>query len=451
MKNLYLDQKLDMHKKSVEMGLIMNLLILNIVMLISKVFGFIYGYFFYKILCGIGMKKEGKVWTVLIYFSCVILSSMVIFANDMFNIILDLIWFILMMLLGFRGKFIAKISMVAIFYPLIIAQNFLVMEILGYLYIETGKIFLIDIFCTLMDGFIHIAIWYTIYKIFMKRIILSSKLFDTRIWTFLFIICLASFVNIITLIGYAPVSKHTYKIWAGAFACIITNIGSLYLSEYFIKNIQQQMEQKNLKLQQDYYEELEKNQTEIRKFRHDMNHHLIVIRELFESGNKENARVYLEEVEEQISIHNRVFCKNSIVNAVLNAKYNLATNEKIDCFFHIDLPEVLAIDPISLCSIFSNTMNNAIDASLKISNAEERRISVKARVTDNRYFSYEIENSKVNEIKKSRERILSDKEEKSNHGFGLLNVKEIVEKYSGMIDISYTEKMFRVTILIHNV
>lgn len=68
----------------------------------------------------------------------------------------------------------------------------------------------------------------------------------------------------------------TSKVWLCAFACMATNIGSIYLAGYFVSSIRRDMEQRNLKLQQDYYKELEKNQAEIRKLRHDMNNHLFM-------------------------------------------------------------------------------------------------------------------------------------------------------------------------------
>ena len=80
-----------------------------------------------------------------------------------------------------------------------------------------------------------------------------------------------------------------------------TNIGSLYLAGYFVNTIQQEMEQDNLKLQRVYYEELERNQTEIRRFRHDMNHHLLVIRDLFDREDREAAHAYFRELESQIT------------------------------------------------------------------------------------------------------------------------------------------------------
>ena len=212
------------------------------------------------------------------------------------------------------------------------------------------------------------------------------------------------------------------------------------------------MEHKNLILQKSYYEKLEQNQAEIRRFRHDMNNHLSTVRSLFDSGNLKDAGDYLRELETQMTVHTRVFCKNSIVNAVLNAKYNLAQEHGIDSFFHIDLDRLAGMDSVSLCSLFSNTLDNAIEASLRIPDPKERRMSVKARVTENGYFTCEVTNAKKNRILLDEKgQIQSDKGDLTIHGFGLSNVREIVEKYDGTMDISYTEDIFTVTILIENV
>lgn len=79
-------------------------------------------------------------------------------------------------------------------------------------------------------------------------------------------------------------------------------------------------------------------------------------------------------------------------------------------------------------------------------------MSVKARVTENGYFTFEVTNAKKNRILLDEKgRIQSDKGDSTIHGFGLSNVREIVEKYDGTMDISYTEDIFTVTILIENV
>lgn len=250
----------------------------------------------------------------------------------------------------------------------------------------------LDIFCTIADPILHLLIWYGIYRVFEKHLPQIRTLFDNKIWILLNVICLASLVSITTCIYFSP--RQSYKMWPAAFACFATNLGCIALAEYFIISIQQNMERKNLILQKNYYEELEQNQTEIRRLRHDMNNHLGAIRALFQAGNQEEAENYLQEVEGQMAARSRVFCKNNIVNAVLNAKYNLALEHHIDCFFNIDLDKLIGIDAISLCCLFSNTLDNAIEASVKIPDENERKMSVKARVTENGYFTYEISNAK---------------------------------------------------------
>ena len=415
---------------------------------VGKIPNCIQGFLFYRILCHFAQKRDGKLWSAAGYISCACLSNMIIYPNDFFNVVLELVWFLALMLLAFQGSIWQRLAAVAVLYPLIVSQNFFVMDMLGVLGSSLDWPIAIDLFCTIADPILHLLIWLGIYKIFKKYLSQMKRLFNDKIWMLLDIICLASLVNITTCIYFTP--KDTYKMWPAAFACFATNLGCVALAKYFVISIQQNLERKNLKLQKSYYKELEQNQAEIRKIRHDMNNHLSVIHSLFYSGSKEEAEHYMKDMEAQLTAQSRVFCKNSIVNAVLNSKYNLALEQGIDCFFHIDLDKLIGIDAISLCCLFANTLDNALEASEKIENPEERRISVKARVTESGYFTYEIANSKNNEITKQHGQLKSDKEDTSSHGLGLSNVREMVEKYNGTLDISYTEDTFTVTVLIQN-
>lgn len=420
----------------------------SVIPYLSNILNFIQGLLFYQILSHFARKRPGKFWSVVIYISGTICTSMIIFPNDLFNVTLDLLWFILLMLFAFQDSIWQRMAAVAVLYPLIISQNFFVMDMLGALGTRLGWSAAVDLFCTVSDPALHLLIWYGIYRFFEKHLGQTRKLFDNKIWVLLDAICLASLVSITTCIYFTP--RRTWKMWPAAFACFATNLGCLALAKYFIISIQQDMERKNLVLQKSYYEELEQNQTEIRKFRHDMNNHLSVIQTLFQSGNQKEAEQYMKEIETQLASRSRVFCKNSIVNAVLNAKYNLALEHHIDCFFHIDLDRLSGIDPISLCCLFSNTLDNAIEASVKIPDFQKRQMSVRARATENGYFSYEIANAKRNPVAEQKGRLLSGKEHTDIHGLGLLNVQDMVEKYNGTLDISYTEDTFTVTVLIGN-
>lgn len=423
---------------------------IDIIMYISNLLYFVQGLLIFRILSYFAKKRDGKIWNVVIYLSCAMLSSMIIYPNDLTNVIIDLIWFTVLMLAAFYGSVWQRLAAVAVLYPLILSQNFFVMDCFGAFGKWLGWSLALDIFCTVADPVAHLLIWYGIYRLFENNLDQTRQLFGDKIWILLDAVCLASLVSITTCILLAP--KETYKMWPAAFACFATNLGCIALAKYFVTSIRQNMERKNLILQKSYYEKLEQNQAEIRRFRHDMNNHLSTVRSLFDSGNLKDAGDYLRELETQMTVHTRVFCKNSIVNAVLNAKYNLAQEHGIDSFFHIDLDRLAGMDSVSLCSLFSNTLDNAIEASLRIPDPKERRMSVKARVTENGYFTCEVTNAKKNRILlDGKGRIQSDQGDLTVHGFGLSNVREIVEKYDGTMDISYTEDIFTVTILIENV
>ena len=291
-----------------------------------------------------------------------------------------------------------------------------------------------------------IVFWYLFYHFMGKCLARAGGVLDRRSWMLLIIICLASLAAVISLLCFTPPSD--VAVYPCMLTCLVTNFGSIYLASYLADTILADMERRNLRLQKSCYEELDKNQQQIRRIRHDMNNHLSVLEGLLKKGDTEKALEYFEDLNLHIKSGTRRFCKDSIVNAVLNAKYNAAEESGIDCFFHVDIDRVLGIDAVSLCTIFANTLDNAVDACQKIKDPAKRRLSLKARCTQNGYFSYEIVNSKVNAVRKKKDAFLTDKEDARSHGLGIASVREVVRKYDGMMDISYTEEEFRVVILI---
>lgn len=371
-----------------------------------------------------------------------------IFPQDATNITGIFLLFLLLNLVLYHGKWIIKLSMILILLPISAALNLLVMDIGGYLfflYFTEQDALENTIFSTLFYS-IAVIFWIVFYRLFHKNLTEIRNTFTTRAWYMISIICAASFVGIFTCVYFSP--DTTWYIWPCTFACIITNVGSIRLAAYLADGIHADLERKNLQLQKNYYEELEQNQKQIRKFRHDMNNHLSVVGYLLQKGELQKARDYFDKISVYMQTANRKFCENSVVNAVLNAKYNLMTDAKIDGFFHISIDKLLFIDDVSLCTLFANTLDNAIEACQKIEAPDRRKLELKCRYTENGYFSLELINSKINEIVVQKNQYISDKEDKSAHGIGISSIRDIVEKYEGTLDISYDDTSFKVVILI---
>ena len=415
---------------------------------IDNISQFIAGFYFLRCLDCCLERRKGKLLFFITWIVCSAIASFVIFPQDATNITGIFLLFLLLNLVLYHGKWIIKLSMILILLPISAALNLLVMDIGGYLfflYFTEQDALENTIFSTLFYS-IAVIFWIVFYRLFHKNLTEIRNTFTTRAWYMISIICAASFVGIFTCVYFSP--DTTWYIWPCTFACIITNVGSIRLAAYLADGIHADLERKNLQLQKNYYEELEQNQKQIRKFRHDMNNHLSVVGYLLQKGERQKARDYFDKISVYMQTANRKFCENSVVNAVLNAKYNLMTDAKIDGFFHISIDKLLFIDDVSLCTLFANTLDNAIEACQKIEAPDRRKLELKCRYTENGYFSLELINSKINEIVVQKNQYISDKEDKSAHGIGISSIRDIVEKYEGTLDISYDDTSFKVVILI---
>lgn len=406
------------------------------------------GFFFYRVLCSMMEPRQNRLIRIAAWISSAGIVSLVIYANDPANVTVILPAFLLVNLIGFKGKdWLLKCSVIMLLFPVIIAVSFLTTDGRIKLYYAVGITSeFMQNGLLILFYVIGILFWFLFWKYAKNGLSVAAELLDAKSWLLVDVICLASFAAVMSCVYFTP--QQSPKVYPCMVACIVTNIGSVRLAAYMAESIRTRLERKNLRLQQAYYEELEKNQLQIRKFRHDMNNHFAAAGELLREGDTEGAIRYFEELSGQMASKGRRFCENGIVNALLNMKYNAAMDAGIDCFFNISIDGMMGFDDVSLCTVFANTLDNAIEACLRIPDAGKRRISAKARFAENGYFSYEIINTKINEVCERKGQFLTNKEDKKSHGLGISSVREIVERYKGTMDISYTEEEFRVVILV---
>ena len=407
---------------------------------------FIGSYFFYRTLTCFLEPRRQFIRRAVSYLIGLCVCSVVIFPRDVVNITVTIPLFFAMLLIGFRQKILVKASVVLMFFPIVISFNFLIQQIGTWIWINMlARNEIANAVLSNLSYILNTLFWYWFWKISENKTREMVDTLDEQSWLLLDAVCLASLTAVMSCVYYTP--KESYKVWLCMLACLITNFASIRLVFYLAENIRGRLEQKNEKLQQDYYRELEAGQQELRKFRHDMNNHFSVVAGLMDDGKEEEAKIYFRKLSGQLSAKGRSFCRNSIVNAVLNAKYNRALEQGIDCFFNIEIDELFFIDPLDICTIFSNTLDNAIEACMK-TDPEKRRISMKARCTKKGYFSFEIENSTNEEVLMENGRFRTWKKEKQQHGIGIENVKDVVRRYQGTVDITYDAETFCVVILI---
>lgn len=183
----------------------------------------------------------------------------------------------------------------------------------------------------------------------------------------------------------------------------------------------------------------------MRGWRHDYHNHIQTLLAL--SDNEEKTKEYLLKLNNDLTAVDTVIkTGNVMVDAILNSKLSLMKSKDISVNAKAVVPPKLQISEIDLCVIIGNLLDNAMESCLKQLENENRFIRVFIGVLKGQLY-ISVFNSSSGEIKKSGKTYLSTKGSAS-HGFGLMRVDRIVEKYDGYINRQNEEGAFATEVLL---
>lgn len=183
----------------------------------------------------------------------------------------------------------------------------------------------------------------------------------------------------------------------------------------------------------------------MRGWRHDYHNHIQTLLAL--AGDEEKTREYLLRLNEDLTQVDTVLkTGNVMVDAILNSKLSLIRSKGIEANARAVVPPELSVSEIDLCVVIGNLLDNAMEACLRQPEGEERFIRVFLGVLKKQLY-LSVSNSTGGVIRKSGNRYLSSKNSET-HGFGLLRVDRIAEKYGGFVNRQHEEGVFATEILL---
>ena len=180
---------------------------------------------------------------------------------------------------------------------------------------------------------------------------------------------------------------------------------------------------------------------------HDSQKHREVVYDLLHSGENSTAMQYMKELltNESTPYHDTVVINNPAVNAILRRKIAEATRYTINVICNYDAEVILPIDDVSLCLIFGNALDNAIEACRKLPESSERHIEINIRYKNDR-LTIRISNTSE-ALRIENNSLVTTKRNSMIHGYGLRNVQKIVEENGGNSAIKFENGMFILSIL----
>ena len=308
-----------------------------------------------------------------------------------------------------------------------------------------------DLVSSVISSGVIIGLFWLYYFFAGRKLPYDSFRIKGRLWI---AISLAFFI-IEAMLSYftyvLPLLKETGDAYVGSvlvFAGGVTVVIAIFAIIFF-SNKKQKLEtettvlQEFNKQQKIYFEHLLDREQKTKKFRHDITADLALVQNYMEKGKIQDAKRYLNEMSESVNeIRKQSFSVgNEIIDTLLNFYLQPYIGKcRINIYGVVDNELKIPIRELSV--VISNVLKNAVEAVCGMQ-AEKRRIIFEAN-QGLYYLNIKIKNtfSVPPVIDNKTNTFTTTKNEKGDHGFGLINVKDALEKNGGELSFFIEDDMF---------
>ena len=288
---------------------------------------------------------------------------------------------------------------------------------------------------------------YTFRRVMRKRSFSGrpNRLTGVRSW--LYFLFPSTSVVMLVLLLYMTTGKNASEMVIVAACGLIfaTNVAVLYLLERMEKTAENQERvlalEQQLQFQAKNMESASQLYTAQRHKVHDFRAHLNTLQGLLENQEYDAAEQYLNSVTQEQT--DRLFLVNShhaILDALFNTKATEAIQKGIEIDFELNDLSTLPFDVSDMVVLFSNLLDNAIEACEKINSNRVIRVSAVLKQS----FLFSIRNTTL-PVEIKNDTIKTTKPNAHLHGFGLSNIKLILNKYHADFVMDYEDGWFQFT------
>lgn len=382
---------------------------------------------------------------------CSYLADTIIYSNDLSSLLGTMALFFMYVLIFYRGALMEKVSVLLVFYPALIAINYLMQDIGGRLFFATTQatseemahspeLMLVSTLIHAVSLLLRLLFWIGAWLVFRKFLSKITSHLNTQMWLIVDMLMLASFVAIFTIIYFMP--EDTAIVYPICGASIFSSFGCMYLASYICEAMQTSYHAQELEMQRNYYKDRIRDEERVRSAYHDMKNHLLLLQA--QAGNGQEVQKSIQELKDQIrEYENYHHTGNEFLDIIIRDKAKTAQERKIDFSAVISFEVGSFIEPLDISTIFGNALDNAIEASEKLPE-DMRLVTVRANRVRNILIII-VEN---NTASTSIETTGTTKKDTFAHGFGLSNLKNAVEKYDGQCSTKLENGTFTLKIAI---
>lgn len=278
-----------------------------------------------------------------------------------------------------------------------------------------------------------------------QRKIPSANNFFERIPTIIYIVILIADLSTyyaVTLTRDSNYMEGVANFLLVLSAVLVVGCIAFIVYKYFAVSQKQKDVQMLLDSQLMHNEEILKSNSDIRRFRHDYINNVFALSTLIDQNRIEEAKEYLAKMNNIPALKGTRFATgNYLADAIISSKATLAQEKGLKIEFEGSIPSQ-GISNNDICTILANALDNAVSNSPANSNAP-------ITVTSSEKIqgvTLIVSNPVAQNIDIKDNRIKTSKKDKTNHGFGLDNIKAVAKEYNGFVNLTCENNLFIIEI-----
>lgn len=393
-------------------------------------------------------KKNYYMSSAICFIGYLIIFGVSIFNMFIFNIISFTIIDFLIFILGYRINYKTALFQTFMMTLFMFLGELLILFILK-LGLDTESMVAATVqqsmLITIGGKLIYFLAVFVMKKVHKKRNISSEKSS--------LILAIMPIITVLCIVMVYPLTLDRRVFTAIYIGAISVNFITITVNELVIsKNRKIRMlENENYKnsVELEEYKTIKEKYEHSRMMNHDFREHLNILKTLI-SEDIQKAQEYVGTVEKECEDSKiEKYSDNDILNILLICKKKECEENGIKLNITSTNPKLDFIDGMDTVAIFSNLINNAIEA---CSNSVRKDIFIDLYTVNNAFSVIKVENYADKEPIVIEGMLRSGKDNGNYHGIGIKSINNSLSKYDGKMSWSYDKAkgMFRTVISVNN-
>lgn len=241
---------------------------------------------------------------------------------------------------------------------------------------------------------------------------------------------------------------------------VISSLTVLFLFIFYFAIHMQEREEALQKLQLDttrtrsqmnLYHNMQAQYEHQRRFLHDYKNQLNCIQGLLDCGQAKEASQYITRLTGNLrSVFFEINTNHTVVNIILNQKYQTARDKGITMAIVINDLKALTMPEEDLVALLTNLLDNAIEACEKFDkkNQPQHKIIQFKMILEENQLILSVRNPVHKPVTIKNNTIITSKRDSVYHGIGLSNINAVVKKYHGTNSMTCENGWFSFSMLL---